>query len=95
MTKDSLTFLPVLLGYIFEIDCQTTLQVQEELISHLPVEFIYNYVVLVVAGYGAICPGTGQHRSSAKILILLCMGEVSLNTLTGIKYLSTECQKIE
>ena len=27
-----------MLGYIFGIDCQTTLQVQEKLISRLPVE---------------------------------------------------------
>ena len=32
------TFYFTMLGYIFGIDCQTTLQVQEKLISRLPVE---------------------------------------------------------
>ena len=54
------TFYFTMLGYIFGIDCQTTLQVQEKLISRLPVEI---YVQLF------LCPDTGQHRSSAKILI--------------------------
>ena len=31
-------FYFTMLGYIFVIDCQTTLQVQEKLISGLPVE---------------------------------------------------------
>ena len=31
-------FYFTMLGYIFGIDCQTTLQVQEKLISRLPVE---------------------------------------------------------
>ena len=31
-------FYFTMLGYIFGIDCQTTLQVQEKPISHLPVE---------------------------------------------------------
>ena len=31
-------FYSMMLGYIFGIDCQTTLQVQEKLISRLPVE---------------------------------------------------------
>ena len=57
-------FYFTMLGYIFGIDCLTTLQVQEKLISRLPVE--RNYVVIVVAGYWASCPDTGQHRSSAK-----------------------------
>ena len=50
-------------GYIFGIDCQTTLQVQEKLISRLPVE------IYVQLRCWASCPDTGQHRSSAKILI--------------------------
>ena len=53
-------FYFTMLGYIFGIDCQTTLQVSK---------FMYNYVVIVVSGYWASCPDTGQHRSSAKILI--------------------------
>ena len=31
-------FYFTMVGYIFEIDCQTTLQAQEKLISRLPVE---------------------------------------------------------
>ena len=50
-----------MLGYIFEIDCQTTLQMQEKLISRLPVEI---YVVIVVSRYWASCPDTGQHTVS-------------------------------
>ena len=44
-------FYSTMLSYIFGIDCQTTLQVQEKLVSRLPVES--NYVVIVVAGYWA------------------------------------------
>ena len=33
-----LCFISRRLGYIFGVDCQTTLQVQEKLISRLPVE---------------------------------------------------------
>ena len=33
-------------------------------------KFMYNYLVIVVSGYWAICSDTGQHRSSAKIIIL-------------------------
>ena len=62
-------FYFTMLGYIFGIDCQTTLQVQEKLTSRLPVQNMYNYIVIVVSGYWAGCPNTGQHRSSAKILI--------------------------
>ena len=45
-------FYFTMLAYIFGIDCQTTLQVQEKLVSRLPVEVMYNYVVIVVSGYG-------------------------------------------
>ena len=64
-------FYFTMLGYIFGIDCQTTLQVQEKLISRLPLKFMYSYVVLVVSGYWTApsCPDTGQRRSTAKILI--------------------------
>ena len=44
-------FYSTMLSYICGIDCQTTLQVQEKLVSRLPVES--NYVVIVVAGYWA------------------------------------------
>ena len=60
-------FHDAIVGYIFGVDCQTTLQEQEQLISRLPVEN-YNYFVIVVSGYWASCPDTWQHRSSAKIL---------------------------
>ena len=33
------------------------------------VTVVYSYFVIVVSGYWANCPDTGQHRSSAKILI--------------------------
>ena len=64
-------FYFTMLDYIFGIDCQTTLQVQEKRISRLPVEIHVQliYVVIVVSGYWASCPDTEQHRSSAKILI--------------------------
>ena len=32
-------------------------------------KFMYNYIVIVVSGNWAGCPNTGQHSSSAKILI--------------------------
>ena len=58
-------------GYIFGIDCQTTFQVQEKRMSRLPVKI---YVQLRCSCCGRVhwasCPDTGQHRSSAKILIL-------------------------
>ena len=57
--------------YIFGIDCQTTLQVQEQRISRLPVKI---YVQLRCSCCGRVpwasCSDTEQHRSSAKILIL-------------------------
>ena len=69
-------FYFTMLGYIFGIDCQTTLQVQEKLISRLPVEIYvqlrcYCCVRILgrLSGYWAGCPDTGQHRSSAKIPI--------------------------
>ena len=36
--QSSVMFYFAMLGYIFGIDCQTTLQVQEKLLSRLPVE---------------------------------------------------------
>ena len=47
-------FYFTMLGYIFGIDCQTTLQVQKKLISRLPVEI---YVQLRC--YCMLCPATG------------------------------------
>ena len=78
--QQRLTFLTILIcyvlfhnvtivGYIFGIDCQTTLQVQEKFISRFPSKFMYSHVVLVVSRYWTSCPDTGQHRSTAKILI--------------------------
>ena len=43
-----------MLGYIFGIDCQTTLQVKEKLISRLPVEIYVQLLCLIfVSGYWA------------------------------------------
>ena len=52
--------------YIFGMECQTTLLDPGEPVCRLPVEI---YVVLVVVGYWACWPDTGQHRGSAKLLI--------------------------
>ena len=65
-------------GYLFGIDCQTTLQVQEKLISRLPiaiyvsnstyfwndswVQTFHSFMLLLLL----LCPDTGQHRSSGK-----------------------------
>ena len=46
-------FYFTMLGYIFGIDCQTTLQVQEKLISRLPVEILCAITLLL------LCPDTG------------------------------------
>ena len=56
--------------YIFGMECQTTLLDPGEPMCRLPVE---NYVVfvVVVVGYWACWPDTGQHTSSAKISISL------------------------
>ena len=45
-------FYFTMLGYIFGIDCQTTLQVQEKLISRLPVEIYVqlHLFIIVVTG---------------------------------------------
>ena len=45
-----------MLGFIFGIDCQTTLQVQEKLTSRLPVEI---YVQLRRITLLLLCPDTG------------------------------------
>ena len=53
------------------IGSQTTLKEQDRLslkVAFLS-KFMFNYVVLVVSGYWARFPDTGQHSSSAKILI--------------------------
>ena len=51
-------FYFTMLGYIFGIDCQTTLQVQEKLISRLPVEIYvqlpYYCCVRILANIGAL-----------------------------------------
>ena len=49
-------FYFTMLGYIFGIDCQTTLQVQEKLISRLPIEI---YVQLLCYCYGRILGNIG------------------------------------
>ena len=47
-------YFTMMLGYIFGIDCQNTLQVQEKLISRLPVEiYVQLYFGIVVSGYWA------------------------------------------
>ena len=51
-------FYFTMLGYIFGIDCETTLQVQEKLISRLPVEIYvqlpYYCCVRILANIGAL-----------------------------------------
>ena len=61
LTSQSLvTFYFTMLGYIFGIDSQTTLQVQEKLISRLPVElyvqlccFCFVRILGLLSGYWA------------------------------------------
>ena len=43
-------FYFTILGYIFEIDCQTTSQVQEKLISRLPVEIYVLHIISLLTG---------------------------------------------
>ena len=51
-------FYFTMLGYIFGIDCQTTLQVQEKLLSRLPVEIYvqlrYYCCVRILGNIGAL-----------------------------------------
>ena len=54
MPQSFVVFYFTILGYIFGIDCQTTLQVQEKLISRFPVEiYVQLYFGIVVSGYWA------------------------------------------
>ena len=55
-----------MLGYIFGIDCQTTLQVQERLISSLPVEIYVKLRCYCCVRILAKCPDTGQHTELCK-----------------------------
>ena len=43
-------FYFTMLGYIFGIDCQTTSQVQEKLISRLPVEIYVLHIISLLTG---------------------------------------------
>ena len=43
-------FYFTILGYVFGIDCQTTSQVQEKLISRLPVEIYVLHIISLLTG---------------------------------------------
>ena len=62
-------FYFTMLGYIFEIDCQTTLQVQEKLISRLPVEIYVQLrycCVRILGNIGALQKYQFRDRNKGK-----------------------------
>ena len=64
-------FYFTMLGYIFGIDCQTTLQVQAEAYKSLACRnFVCNYVVIVVSGYWASCPDRFSLGQISELLLL-------------------------